>query len=227
MAYFTLAAVSVHVKAGSICRRAVNVTLRCGTTLFFARAQPLQAAARPMAVHNKAFSSAVPTNGTPNVVLVKVGAREYSPLSLKGKVLNMNSTEILDALATSRIFANKLKNVPLDDCKVSVLPSVAGNVPTPAEERAANELKESNEISSHFVDEKGVERVPQTVALRVELPTSAGELYVTGASASNDLLTSFLWQRSGTLSFRVIHLVCRRRWKRLMPRNIPRSTEFI
>jgi hypothetical protein len=80
--------------------------------------------------------------------------RSPRKLSLKGKVGNMDSTEIIDALATSHIFANKLKNVPLNDCKVSVLPSVAGNVPTPAEERAANELKESNQISSHFVDEK-------------------------------------------------------------------------
>jgi hypothetical protein len=140
MAYFTLSAASGRIRAVSICRRAVNVTFRsCAVLQFLTRAQPLVAAAPPVAVHHKAFSALATTSGTPDVVLVKVGTGEYSPLEAIS-VINKNRSDILKALKADEIFANDLKDVSLNHVKVLVLPSVAGDVPTPAEEEAADEL---------------------------------------------------------------------------------------
>jgi hypothetical protein len=142
MASFSLAAASVHVRAVSMCRRALNVTLRAySTQQFLARAQPLFAVTTPMAVHCNAFSALASTGGTPSMAVVKVGTGQYRELSLEHhKILNVSVTAFLDALATSHAFATKLQNVPLDECKVWVLPPIAGKLPTPDEEQAAHEL---------------------------------------------------------------------------------------
>jgi hypothetical protein len=140
MAYFTLSAASGHIRAVSMYRRAVNVTFRsCAVLSFLTRAQPLVAAAPPVAVHHKAFSALASTSGTPDVVLVKVGTGKYSPLE-DISVINKNRSGILKALKADEIFANDLKDVSLNHVAVLVLPSVAGDVPTPAEEKAATEL---------------------------------------------------------------------------------------
>jgi hypothetical protein len=194
MAYFSLAAVSVHVRAVSICRRAVNVTLACGATQFLARAQPLPAAALPMAVHHKAFSGTVPTNGKPNVVLVKVGTGEYRRLSLDGDVLKMDSTAVLDALATSRIFANDLKDVPLGQVKVLVLPAFTGKVPTPDDEKSAKLLEGDAEIASIPVEAQAVKDATTVskVVVRVMLPSTI--------IRPGELRLHFMWQRHDTTS---------------------------
>jgi hypothetical protein len=194
MAYFSLAAVSVHVRAASMCRRAVNVTLACGATQFLARAQPLPGAALHMAVHHKAFSGAVPANGKPNMVLVKVGTGEYRRLSLDGEVLNMDSTAILKALKADDIFANKLKDAPLDDCKVWVLPAFTGKVPTPDDEKSAKLLEGDAEVASIPVEAQAVmdATTVSKVVLRVMLPPTIrhGELllHFILAAASHDFL---------------------------------------
>jgi hypothetical protein len=106
-------------------------------------------------------------------VLVKVGAGAYSRLVLSKDNL-MDRTDILKALTRDEIFANDLKDVPLGQVKLLVLPHVAGEDPTPDEENAAVELKGSKAISSivPVVGENGVERVTpaSNLVLRIELP---------------------------------------------------------
>jgi hypothetical protein len=173
MASFTLAAASVHVRAVSMCRRALNVTLRAySTQQFLARVQPRFAATTPVAVHCNAFSALASTGGTTVVVLVKVGTGVYSPLD--ADVKKMHRSGFLKTLKADDTFATKLQNVPLDECKVWVLPAVAGDVPTPTEEKDGIELTGIKEISSIFklVDSKGVEQASpiSKLVLRVALP---------------------------------------------------------
>jgi hypothetical protein len=93
------------------------------------------------------FCSSFLPVGAPNLV-VKVGAGLYTRLLLPNEHVIMDRTGIVDALATSIQFANKLRNVNLDECKVLVLQHVAGGAPTHAEELAGQELVGSSVINA-------------------------------------------------------------------------------
>jgi hypothetical protein len=53
----------------------------------------------------------------------------------------MDRTDLLEALAESRLFANALKDVALDKCTVRVITKVAGEIPTAEEENAGAPLE--------------------------------------------------------------------------------------
>jgi hypothetical protein len=114
-------------------------------------------------------------NGTGRTVLVKVGTGEYRELWTNDDAMQMSATAILKALKHDDIFANKLNNLPLDECKVWVLPAIAGKLPTAEEEQSATELQGSDVISSIM---KSGDK--QDLALHVSLPTH----FVSGALAS-------------------------------------------
>ena len=87
-------------------------------------------------------------------------AGNYSDLAVD--VRGMTSMAVLEALADSRRFGVKFKDVALDDCRVFVLPHVEGDEPTEKEEAAAVELR-------------GAAKIGKTVGnifLRVRLPST-------------------------------------------------------
>jgi hypothetical protein len=157
-------------------RRAVcALRFKCshGYTLVASR-MPRVHAVLSIPMPNNQMCATFSTGSAPSVVLVKVGTGDYCQLELQDNVLNMNRSHILLALAANDIFGNDLKNVPLGQVKVSVLPSVANTVPTLAEERAAEELTGAAAISSIVTAQKGVEHAAThpRVAVRVTLPPS-------------------------------------------------------
>jgi hypothetical protein len=100
------------------------------------------------AMNSNASSSLVSTGGARDeVVVVKVDTGSYSRLALPAEdIMRMNCSAFLEALKADNIFGNHLKDVPLSQVDVWVLPTVAGYLPTPAEEQAAQELVGSNII---------------------------------------------------------------------------------
>jgi hypothetical protein len=162
-------------RAVLLCRRAACGVLHSNSVHLLARTLLRVPATLPMTAFRTLVSAvaeaADPTKITLRTVLVKVGTGEYSPLELP--IDNMNRTAILDALATSRIFANDLKDVPLGQVKVWVLPGAVGSEPTPDEEKAAKVLKGSETIADIIkgADKKGIDNVSKLV-LRVSLPES-------------------------------------------------------
>jgi hypothetical protein len=122
-------------------------------------------------------------NSTHQAVLVKVGAGEYREWWRDKDVLQMSATAILDELATSRIFPNDLKDVPLGQVQVWVLPCALGEEPSAADEKAAIKLRGSKPISSIM---KSGDK--QNVAIHVTLPTNI----VSGALACTTRLVNYL-----------------------------------
>lgn len=113
---------------------------------------------------------APPTPEAPSAptVLVQVGSGEYSSFAVRVDQLRlMGRSAFLQALAQSPMFATELKAVPLDDCKVYVLQSVAGQLPLAVEEAAANvrELAGAGTLGELLPPSAG------TLFIRVRLPS--------------------------------------------------------
>ncbi len=81
----------------------------------------------------------------------------------------MDRMALLEALAQSPRFANDLKGEPLGKCKVFVLHSVAGSVPTAADEAPSN-MREL--VGTSAVGELLPPNYSGVVFVRVRLPSS-------------------------------------------------------
>ncbi|RYE82636.1 MAG: hypothetical protein EOO65_05215, partial [Methanosarcinales archaeon] len=80
----------------------------------------------------------------PKAVLVKVGRGHYSTVEFKwANMASWTRMDVLKALQASVEFRNKMKELVLDECTVTIVPSVASSVegPTPQEEASALPLK--------------------------------------------------------------------------------------
>jgi hypothetical protein len=109
----------------------------------------------------------------PPLVLVKVGDGMDSLFRPEGAdVRAMDRMTLLEALAASKGFGNKLKGVSLDDCTVRVVKSASMEEPTPAEEAAAVELKGATPLAAHA--EAGKHLFVRVALLKANA-TSAGE----------------------------------------------------
>jgi hypothetical protein len=127
----------------------------------------------PIALYRQPFSVSPAVSCTPPVVLVKVGTGKYSPLLLPLKdIQKMNRSEILKALKADDIFANDLKDVPLGQVNVRVLPVVVrplDKVPTPDEEAAAVQLESANTLE-HLMGSMPSSNVFLHVSLPISMP---------------------------------------------------------
>jgi len=102
-------------------------------------------------------------------VLVKIGSGMDSDFSISWADLKaMPRMALLRALAGDMGFAAKLKGVALDDCKAYVLQTVAGSVPTAAEEAPSN-MREL--VGTGTVGELLPPNYAGVVFVRVHLPS--------------------------------------------------------
>ena len=109
------------------------------------------------------------------VVLVKVGDGNYSSFK-QAEVRGMDRMDLLKALAKDEGFAVKLKGVALDDCSVSVLPRVAGDVPSAEEEKEAAAL-----VGARTIADTNDLPVGAPLCIRVTLPKPAAAGVPSGA----------------------------------------------
>jgi hypothetical protein len=168
----------MHVRAAASSRRACVRSVK-HSVLALSPSFVRVSATSPMATFHTHVSALVGAGnhpkGTQRMVLVKVGTGEYSPISLRE---TMNRSDVLKALKRDDIFANHLKDVPLDQAKVWVLRSVAGDTPTAKEEQDNVELDGIKTVASIIktaklnIDEKS------KLVLRVELPTPIPSEYL-------------------------------------------------
>lgn len=107
-----------------------------------------------------------PTVAVDKQVFVKVGSGNYLEFEMKG-LWTATPGKVLEALAERRAFSVKLKDVPLDECKVSVVPPVAGDVPTAEEEENAIEVTTTKSIQGSLTSGH-----TDKVFIRVELPST-------------------------------------------------------
>jgi hypothetical protein len=112
------------------------------------------------------------------VVLVKVGDGYYSDVTLD--VTGMRRMALLEALAVTRAFEVKLRNVALDECAVSVCASASKKAPSAEEEAAARAL-EGAEALTDLAGDMVTAALPY-LYIHVQLPPSV----VAGAGAGGE-----------------------------------------
>lgn len=100
--------------------------------------------------------------------LVKIFGGQYS-LFMHAELISMGRTELLKKLAKDDVFRFKLKDVPLDDCIVSIVKSKSDEEPSLAEEGAAVQLKGRKTLADHA---SGLPKATN-LFIRVELPGAA------------------------------------------------------
>jgi hypothetical protein len=128
----------MHVRVVSACRHAsVFVLRRSNAFILLGSTLPHLHAKLPIALQQKQLTAAFATAASaPGVAIVKVGKGNYFRLNVEN-VENMDSTAILKAVKASVIFANSMKDVPLENCNVRVVQAAGKQAPEPADEVAA------------------------------------------------------------------------------------------
>ena len=126
-------------------------------------------------------------------VLVKIGAGEDCRFRVElGALEGMDRMDLLKVLKKDDSFCGSLKGVPLDQCKVCVLRSVADNKPTAKEEEAvvgveeADTIGEALQAAARKVLEATGEPLPPAdkIFVRVRLPGAVQPAGEDGAAVS-------------------------------------------
>ena len=99
--------------------------------------------------------------------LVKVGNGKYLTFDDgAGVLMSMSSGALFEALAGTRAFEVKLRDVALDDCTVRVCASASDEEPSEAEMRGAHELKGAKKLGGLAAGMAG------NLFIHVQLPAS-------------------------------------------------------
>jgi hypothetical protein len=181
------------VKAVSLCRHSVRIVPHTSYNAFRLLPHTVLQTSVPIIIgHQKHRTAAFITDSVRRNILITVGTGQYSPLLLTfEQISKMNRIELFKALRQDDVFCTAVKDLSVVDCKVWVLPGVAGNVPTGGEEAAAAELRGCN-IISHLLMPGGNTSdahagSSMTVGLRIDVPTRMSESVICVRSAITTL----------------------------------------